>query len=113
MSEHDANHFKKRQRQVLMAAGALFVVSIIIAGYFFKLDLDKAKLEQQWGVWRDDNCTLVTQDAPDASKAESSIYGPARHAGAPGVWNCSDGSTHTLHNSDQPPNGWTPPGNLQ
>lgn len=113
MAEQDTKHFKKKQKQLIAIAAAIVTLILIFAGFNLKRDLAHAKLEQQWGLWRDDNCKLVSGGAQSTAKSSNDLYGPAKHAGAPGVWNCSDGSMHTLHNSDQPPNGWTPPGNLR
>ena len=113
MAGQDTNHFKKRQRQLIAIAAAIVTIILVVAGINLRGDLAQAKLEQQWGLWRDDNCTLVNGDAQQTTRSSNDLYGPAKHAGAPGVWNCRDGSTHTLHNSDQPPTGWAPPGNPQ
>lgn len=108
MTDRDLQYFKKRQRQgvillIVIAAGILSV-----AGVAFQRDMAQARRAQQWGLWRDDHCTSVDGHQPSLNRS-ATIYTPAGHRGRPGRWDCDDGSSHVLENSDVPPVAWIAP----
>lgn len=106
---HDQSHFRKRQKQASAVVLSIFAIALVAGGIYFKKDLDQSRLEQQWGLWRDDNCTLTSPSTREPGNSGGSLYAAANHRGAPGSWSCTDGSSYELHNSDLPPKHWTPP----
>lgn len=107
----DEKHFRKLRRRLAAGGILLVLVVIAIAAVNFRSDYREARLQQQWGLWRDDHCLLTDAPTPHvaASPQNATIYDASRLQGIPGTWQCVDGRTYTLDDSSQPPSGWIPP----
>src|SRR5690349_11000198 len=100
-AEYNTHHFRMRRRQVILASIVLMALLAGIAVVRLQTKVAGARLEQQWGLWRDDHCKPVAGRL--AHKRKASLYDHAHTGGVPATWQCSNGLRYVLANSDKPP----------